>query len=159
MGIGAALAWLLFNKKEWLMNLIVFTSKPLQFIFTSLILLFFLGYTKSVIGEIFLPLPIGLLLGWLILNLGVNQHSIFSLDNKILNHLGDISYGIYMLHVPIIYALSLLFKKLLFNYTSSAFYLPAYYIVLFLAIIIAASVSYKFIEQPILSIHKKLKQP
>ncbi|MEY4875688.1 MAG: hypothetical protein RL708_837 [Bacteroidota bacterium] len=158
MGIGAALAWLLFNKKEWLMNQIVFTSKPLQFILTSLILLFFLGYTKSTIGEIILPLPIGLLLGWLILNLGVNQNSIFSLDNKILNHLGDVSYGIYMLHVPLVYAVSLVFKKLLHGFSQSHFYLPLYYIVLFLAIIIAASVSYKFIEQPILSIHKKLKQ-
>ncbi|MEN9521696.1 MAG: hypothetical protein RL065_73 [Bacteroidota bacterium] len=158
MGIGAALAWMLFYKKDWLMNQIVFTSKPLQFLLTILIILFFLGYNKSTIGEVILPLPIGLLLGWLILNLGVNQNSIFSLDNKVFNYLGDISYGIYMLHVPFIYAVSLLFKKMLHGFIESKWYLPLYYIVLFSIVIIVASISYKYVEQPILAIQKKLKQ-
>lgn len=158
MGIGAALAWLLFYKKDWLLGLMVFTSKPLQYLLTGLIILFFLGYQKSTLGEVLLPLPIGLLLGWLILNLGVNENRIFSLDFKFLNYLGDISYGVYMLHVPLIYALSLIFKKVFIRNNDSPFYLPAYYLVLFICIVIAASISYKFIEQPILSIHKKLKQ-
>ncbi|MFM2226281.1 MAG: hypothetical protein RJA07_2483 [Bacteroidota bacterium] len=158
MGIGAAFAWLLFNKKEWLMNQIFFRSKSLQYIFVVCILFFFIGYQKTTIGEIILPLPIGLLLGWLILNLGVNENRIFSLDYKILNYLGDISYGVYMLHVPLVYATTLVFKKMLSTYTNTTWYLPLYYLVLFCAIIIAASLSYKFIEQPILSIHQKLKQ-
>jgi peptidoglycan/LPS O-acetylase OafA/YrhL len=79
------------------------------------------------------------------------------LDNKILNYLGDISYGIYMLHVPLIYATTLIFQKLLMYHQNAFWYLPAYYVVLFTLIILAASFSYKFIEQPILAIHKKLK--
>jgi peptidoglycan/LPS O-acetylase OafA/YrhL len=71
--------------------------------------------------------------------------------------LGDISYGIYMLHVPIIYANTLLFQKLLTNHQYSFWYLPSYYILLFAVIILAASISYKFFEQPILAIHKKIK--
>ena len=49
-------------------------------------------------------------------------------------------------------------EKMFFNYSNSPFYLPAYYLILFICIVIAASISYKFIEQPILSIQKKLKQ-
>ena len=157
MGIGALFAWLLYNKKEWLMNLKVFTSKPIQIVFTGLIILFFLCYNKSTWGEIIFPLPIGILLGWLILNLAANDCSVYKLDNKVLNYLGDISYGIYMLHVPLVYATTLIFKKTLASHTQSFFYLPAYYIFLFSLIIIAASFSYKFIEQPILGIHKRMK--
>jgi peptidoglycan/LPS O-acetylase OafA/YrhL len=157
MGIGALSAWLLFNKKETLLNNFVFTSKIIQAIFTIVIVIFFLGYSKTDWGEVLLPLPIGVLLAWLILNLGVNENRIFSLDNTILNYLGDISYGIYMLHVPIIYANTLLYQKLLSNHQNSFWYLPSYYILLFAAIILAASFSYKFIEQPILAVHKKIK--
>jgi peptidoglycan/LPS O-acetylase OafA/YrhL len=157
MGIGALSAWLLFNKKEMLLNHFVFTSKMAQVFLSIIILIFFLGYSKSDVGEMLLPLPIGILLAWLILNLGVNEHRIFSLDNKILNYLGDISYGIYMLHVPLIYATTLIFQKLLMHHQNAFWYLPAYYVVLFTLIILAASFSYKFIEQPILAIHKKLK--
>jgi peptidoglycan/LPS O-acetylase OafA/YrhL len=140
-----------------LLNNFVFTSKIIQAIFTIVILIFFLGYSKTDWGEVLLPLPIGVLLAWLILNLGVNENRFFSLDNTILNYLGDISYGIYMLHVPIIYANTLLYQKLLSNHQNSFWYLPSYYIILFAVIILAASFSYRFIEQPILAVHKKIK--
>lgn len=158
MGIGALLAWTLYYKKEKLLAQVVFTSKPVQWLLTVLIVLFFVGYEKSTWGEIILPLPVGLLLGWLIVNMAANPNRIFNLDNKILNYLGDISYGVYMLHVPLVYALSFVFKIYLTGLNQSYSGLFLYYALLFGSVIIAASISYRFFEQPILKIHKQLKK-
>lgn len=155
MGIGAMVAWLFYNKEKEIMKLPIFTSRFLQIILTLLILIFFFGYQKNMWGELLLPLPIGLLLGWLILNVAANQLSLYKLNNPLLHFLGDISYGIYMLHVPMIYATTFLCKKFLSAYTHSIFYLPMYYLILFTLIIIAASFSYRFIERPILQLYKK----
>jgi peptidoglycan/LPS O-acetylase OafA/YrhL len=48
---------------------------------------------------------------WLILNVSLNPRAIFTLKNPILEKLGEISYGIYMYQMLVIFATVLFFKK------------------------------------------------
>jgi peptidoglycan/LPS O-acetylase OafA/YrhL len=48
---------------------------------------------------------------WLILNVAVNPRAFFKLKNPILEKLGEISYGIYMYQMLVIFATVLVFKK------------------------------------------------
>jgi peptidoglycan/LPS O-acetylase OafA/YrhL len=48
---------------------------------------------------------------WLILNVSVNPKAVFKLKNPILEKLGEISYGIYMYQMLVIFATVLVFKK------------------------------------------------
>jgi peptidoglycan/LPS O-acetylase OafA/YrhL len=52
---------------------------------------------------------------WLILNVAVNPRAFFKLKNPILEKLGEISYGIYMYQMLIIFAIILFFKKTMFG--------------------------------------------
>lgn len=87
----------------------------------------------------------------LILNVATNTKSLVKLENKILNFLGRISYGIYVYHILIIYFLSFVINKfnvLKFNY------LGLQLMVLFVTIAVAF-VSYNYFESFFL--HKKEK--
>ena len=95
------------------------------------------------------PVPLALLFGWLIINVSSNSHSVISLENKPLNYLGKISYGIYMYHMPVVYATSFLFKKYIFL-TTTPVYFPMFFLTVFIFTITIASLSYFYIEQPIL---------
>ena len=155
MGIGGAFAWLLFYQKERLFNLAVFRNKTWQVILTIVLLSYFLFYTKSVTGDIITGLPLGLLFGWLIINVSSNPNKIFSLERPVLNYLGKISYGIYMFHMPVVYACSFLFQKVHFLTSNPLLYFPLFFALVFATTIAIASVSYKIIEQPILKAGKR----
>lgn len=155
MAIGGGFAWMLFYKKDWLLNLGIFKKKYLQVLLTLLLSLYFLFYQKTITGDCITALPIGLLFGWLIVNVSVNTRRIFSLNNKALDYLGKISYGMYMFHMPVVYATSFLFQKLHSVTSISMLFFPSFYIIVFGSTIGIASFSYHFIEQPILKKSKK----
>lgn len=48
---------------------------------------------------------------WLIINISVNPGSLLKLENRILDYLGKVSYGIYMYQMCIIFGVELIFKK------------------------------------------------
>jgi len=52
---------------------------------------------------------------WLIINVSVNSGSLLKLENRVLDYLGKISYGIYMYQMCIIFGVVLVFKKLHFG--------------------------------------------
>lgn len=155
MSIGAVFAWLLFHKKEWLMSRPVFSKKSWQWILTGLILLYFFAYNRNIIGEALMPIPLGFLFGWLIINISSNPKRIFSLEHPLLNYLGKISYGIYMFHMPVVYATSFLFQHLPQITKIPELYFPLFFITVFSITISLAAVSWRLIEQPILKRSKK----
>jgi peptidoglycan/LPS O-acetylase OafA/YrhL len=157
MGFGAGFAWLLYNKRQWLLQLPVFANRYLQSLCLALLASYLLMYMKSVTGDLLIPVPLALLFGWLIVNVSSNERSIVSFESRPLNYLGKISYGIYMYHMPMVYATSFLFKKYFFL-TKGPLYFPMFFLMVFVGVIAIASFSYFYIEKPILKRASRLRK-
>ncbi len=129
MAIGGFGALYVFNNKNNLTNAWFF-STPAQVIFFSLLFirLFFHAYltenqyyifTSIFQTPILAPYTEGVLFLWLIMNISLNPNSFFKLTHPILEKLGDISYGIYMYQMLVIFGAVLILKKTLINSTPS----------------------------------------
>ncbi|MGB1038468.1 MAG: acyltransferase family protein, partial [Bacteroidia bacterium] len=113
MALGGWFAYKLYQNPKKLMDHFFFRSKVGQMIPLTLLIAFLLFYFKIDVLEPILVVPTGLLFAWLILNVSVNPNKIFGLDIKPLNYLGEISYGIYMYHMIVVYAVSFVSMKVL----------------------------------------------
>jgi peptidoglycan/LPS O-acetylase OafA/YrhL len=87
---------------------------------------------------------------FIILNVASNKSTLISLENKFLNFIGKISYGIYVYHMIIIFITS----HILYNYNITANLVLLYPFILITTIFIAW-VSYNFFELPFLKMKKK----
>lgn len=94
------------------------------------------------------------LYSWLVLNTAANPAALIRFDSPVLNTLGGISYGMYMLHMPVVYATSAFFAKTSWWHGQTAAYLVAYYVAAIGGTIVLAAASYRFLEKPFL----RLKQ-
>jgi peptidoglycan/LPS O-acetylase OafA/YrhL len=162
MAIGGIGAWFVARKREavethWLFSL------PSQIVLLTVILLR-LFYHNSLIDnslyKIFFNTPIltgiveGILFLWLILNVSVNPKSIMKLQNRWLDFLGEISYGIYMYQMLIIFASVLVLKKILIASTPSLSTL-IFYVFISFAIISISWFSKRFFEDWFLKLKGK----
>jgi peptidoglycan/LPS O-acetylase OafA/YrhL len=142
MAIGGIAAWVLFHKKEKILN-IVFNKyfQAIVLVFT----LFCLG--TGYYFPVFLKgLDINcecyaVLFAIIILNMASNEASIITLENKFFNYMGKISYGLYMYHVLVIVIVEKVVMPF-FNGNTIVFYVS----ILFL-ITAVSSCSYEFIEK------------
>jgi peptidoglycan/LPS O-acetylase OafA/YrhL len=155
MGFGAGFAWILYNHHNRLLALPVFRKPVLQYLCLLLIGAFFFLYVRNVVGELLLPLPLACLFGWLIINVSVNPDRILHLDSRPLNYLGKISYGIYMFHMPMVYATAFLFKRMASVDATGWFYFPLYFTLVFVLTAALASGSYYALERPLLRFSKR----
>ena len=85
----------------------------------------------------------------LILNMTGNDRPLFLVDNKIVNYLGKISYGVYMYQIPLIFLITNSLKN---YYTSDNFLMWNffYYAFCFLFSFSAAIISYELLEKKII---------
>ena len=147
MAVGAIGAWILFFKKTWL-----------QVVYNVFIQLLVLLATLMCVakGIQFLPywhlndLVYSVFFIIIILNLSSNPASVISFENKILNYLGTISYGLYMFH-PIAIALSLHFLGTFDNELSIHNNILIYFLSFTFSIIISG-LSYNFFEKRFLAL-------
>jgi peptidoglycan/LPS O-acetylase OafA/YrhL len=139
MAIGGLYGYLAFVKTGLAIKikLVLFKLWCQLAITAILIVLAFTGYYFAYLNnEIY-----SLLLGYQVFNLAVNPTTFFSLENKVFNYLGKISYGIYMFHpLAIAGAIKLC---LLIHLTQSVI---LYLFSLLIAVALAA-VSYHFYEK------------
>lgn len=143
MAIGGGFAYLLFNKSVVLEKMF---SKKLQITLYSVLIILI---TKGIFIPFFNNQVYSVLFGILILNLSANKNSIVSLENKTLNFLGKISYGIYMYHTLMIVVV-----------LKSLFFLKIHNVVLenslsIMLTIIMASLSYKYLEEKFIKFKEK----
>lgn len=157
MGFGAGFAWLLHKHRDRMLALPLFRRPALQYLCLLGIGTFFFLYKKNIFGELLLPVPLACLFGWLIINVSSNPNRILDLDNKPLNYLGKISYGLYMYHMPMIYATAFLFKRMVWTDSTGWYYFPLYFTLVFAMTGMLASGSYYGLERPLLRYSKRFQ--
>lgn len=86
----------------------------------------------------------------IILNVSSNKDTLISLENKVMNFIGKISYGLYVYHMIIIYLISHILTSQ--NYQLNHFII---YPVVLIITILTATFSYTFFETPFLRIKNK----
>jgi peptidoglycan/LPS O-acetylase OafA/YrhL len=115
MAIGGLAAYFLFHRKQPIGVLWLF-SRPAQVVLMSLLLVRLLfhrsaaefspPYATIFDHAVLTPVLLMAIFAWFILNVTVNERSIVGFNSRVLNYLGDISYGVYMYHAL---AISLVF--------------------------------------------------
>ncbi|MBL1213697.1 MAG: acyltransferase [Ignavibacteriae bacterium] len=94
---------------------------------------------------------------WIIISVSLNPKSFVKLNNKYLDYLGDISYGIYMYHMITIFAIVLFLKNFLNGLPNSVSTILFYIIVTFFVILISA-ISKSIFENKFLKLKKKFER-
>jgi len=151
MIIGAMGALVLKNNKTNILKLIY---NPILFIF-SFFCIFFLIYIipnkfldgKHIIDAIFFII--------IILNISSNPKSLISLENKVFNFLGKISYGIYMYHMIVIFiSIKILNTSNLIEENYIIFNVVLYILSLGITILVS-NISYIYLEKRFLSLKSR----
>jgi peptidoglycan/LPS O-acetylase OafA/YrhL len=147
MAIGGMFALVLFQ--NWARALKLLTARPVQVIvWVALVVLIFRGQTfRYFTHEVY-----GVLFGILVLNLAITETSIANLRHPVLNYLGKISYGLYMLHYIAITVAVWVANKLV---PTGIWHHPLTYLVTLVVAIALAAGSYTYLEMPFLRLKKR----
>lgn len=151
MAIGGLGAYFIYKTGPAVTNLFIFKI-PAQIVFFSTIILFLLFQSNvdNVVWNAVFNTPIvssfiiDFLFLYVIICVSVVDKSIIKLRNKILSFLGEISYGIYMYHMLVIFAVMLFLKKYLIQMSSPWNHLVYYGAVTFFTILISILSKYLF---------------
>lgn len=101
-------------------------------------------------------LAVNFLFLWLILNVSLNKHSLIKLNSRVFNFLGDISYGIYMYHMLVIFTIMLVLKDYLMSIDEVSATVLFYFLV-FLGTIIVSYVSKQYFENYFINLKSKYR--
>jgi len=164
MAIGGLGAYLIYNYSSILSHFLF--SKLSQFLLIIFVLLrifaFKLLVAQSVVFNFLFTAPvisqlvIMIIFAWLIINISLNPKSIIRLDNTILNFLGNISYGIYMYHMLVIFGVVVFFKQYLLI-TNSFHSSIIFYLLLTTIVIVVSYLSKRFFEDYFLRFKKRFR--
>jgi peptidoglycan/LPS O-acetylase OafA/YrhL len=162
MAVGALGAYLVFSNKINFSRNILF-SKTFQIICYIFLICRILAanYLQEwTIFKVIFTAPVfsGYLLifafMWLIINVSLNEKSFLKLRGKTLNFLGEISYGIYMYHMLVIFCIALILRNILTNlnlFLSSLIF----YTLLTGGVILVSYLSKKYFENYFLGLKHK----
>lgn len=150
MAIGAISAYMLFYKKERLLNFLF--NRYVQFtVYAVLAVVILRGWTVPWFNKEFYAIMFAVV----ILNLAANPKTILNLEYKPLNYLGKISYGLYMYHnIIIVIVLKLVLITGLLNVSSLTGGVVFHTLCLIGSIFISA-LSYEYFEKRILKLKTK----
>lgn len=165
MAIGGLTAFVIYHRKKELESNVLF-SIPAQIAILTFIILRLGAHQalteSSVVFDILFNTPVvsDVLLtcsfAWLIVNVSINKRSLVNLDHKVFNFLGDISYGIYMYHMLVVFGIILILK----NYLASMSDVTAtvfFYVALTAIVLLVSYLSKKFFEDFFLSLKGKFR--
>ncbi len=149
MAAGGLCAWWLHRRRERFLALPVFARRGLQIVLFALLADYYLfnlagwgGLAEEAVQILLYP--------WLIVTVAANPRNLIPVENRVLDYLGTISYGIYMLHMPAVYATSGLFRGSSWWNGNLWLYSAAYYSVAVGLTILLAHLSYRYFESPFL---------
>jgi peptidoglycan/LPS O-acetylase OafA/YrhL len=169
MAIGGLGAYAVFHNRNRVENILVF--KPIfQILFLTILALrlFASGYltqNATFFGELYRFLFLTPLLGiytegvlflWLIGNVSVNPKPLLKLSHPILEKLGEISYGIYMYQMLVIFGVVLVLKKMMLSMHPAVSFV-VFYGVVTLGVVGISWFSKKYFEDWFLKFKKKFE--
>lgn len=151
---GSFIGWSLFQGKNWLDKIQAIPK-------IGVIGIYLLGFgicvfkNKLFPGQliIFERFVLSLFFGFIILDQIRGNHSILKMGRfKLFNYLGKISYGLYMYHLVVMYLLVIWMN----SWGTVGYWMAVVYLLLILLCVISvASLSYYFIERPLLKMKPK----
>jgi len=94
----------------------------------------------------------------IILNVSSNPKSIISLENRVMNFMGRISYGMYVYHMSIMVLLSFVWKKYFHNISPTWLNYGLVYILVIGCTIVGSFLSYKYLESYFLKLKPKFSK-
>ncbi len=162
MAVGGLGAWVVFNSTKPFGDRLLY-RRPMQIILYG-ILFAFLVFDQNIgnrVWKLFFQTPvisriiIDFLFLYLIIGISLAGNNIFKLKSKILSFFGEISYGIYMYHMLLVFGIILLLKDRLASWhglTGSVIY----YLILFTMVILVSAVSKLTFENYFLRLKKRL---
>jgi len=165
MAIGGLTAYTIYHRKKMIEDNILF-SRLIQVIFILFLLgkffaskfliknLFIFDYLYN--SGIFSHLILSCSFAWLIVNISLNRRSLINLDNRVFNFLGEISYGIYMYHMLIIFGIVLFLKSSLTKMSGVASSI-LFYFILTTGVILISFLSKRIFEDYFLGLKKKFR--
>lgn len=144
MALGGLCAWLVYNDK--LKFLAFIFRKDAQIIaYTILLGLFFSGVHFFGFLEVY-----ALFFAFFVLNVSCNPNTIVHLGHPVMDHLGKISYGLYIYHVAVIVVVINLFTMYSPKWEGPVYQIMLY-LVSFIASVAVATFSFNYIEKPLLA--------
>ena len=148
MALGGICAWLVYNDKNRILQ-IIFRKDLQAVIYSLLLILFFSGIHFTGFLEVY-----ALFFAFTILNVSCNPKSILNLENRVMNHLGKISYGLYIYHVFVIVIIINIFRTYFPEIAGIQYQIVVYLLTLIVSVGVA-SLSYTYFEKPLLAFKDK----
>lgn len=149
MAAGGLCAWWLHRRREAFLALPPFRSRILQGLLFALLLDWYLtGFLRwnwwaAEVLQI-------LLYSWLIVTVAANPRNVIPVGDRAFDALGNVSYGMYMLHMIAVYATTALFQRTDWWKGSLPLYFASYYALAIGGTILLALLSYRLLERPFL---------
>lgn len=164
MAVGGLGAYFVFNRSSPISELFIFSKLFQLFIFTVLaVFLLFHTNINNAIWNIVFKTPIiseffiDFLFLYLIIGVSLAKNCILKFNNKTLSYLGEISYGIYMYHMLVIFGLMLFLKKYFATMHPIVFTI-FFYLMVTIIVITVSAISKKIFENKFLQLKSKLIQ-
>ncbi len=163
MAIGGFGAYFVFNRTKPLSNLTIYSAAFQVCIYSLLAAFLFLHNTATNKFGILLfqtPVVSGLFINflflYLIIGVSLNEKNIFKIKSRLFSFLGEISYGIYMYHMLLIFGIVMIFKPFFLKlniFTGSILF----YIIITILVTGTAALSKKYFENYFLKMKSLLK--
>jgi peptidoglycan/LPS O-acetylase OafA/YrhL len=148
MALGGFCAYLVYHEKTRILDFLF--RKDVQYVvYTLLAALFFSGIHFFGFLELY-----AIFFGFFVLNVSCNKNSLISLENRFMNHLGKVSYGLYIYHVFVIVLLINSLRVYFPGLTGNSYHIVLY-VLTFAGSVFVASFSYSFFEKPLLAYKDK----
>lgn len=167
MGIGGLGAYLLFRRDRNFGQSILF-SKPLQIVFYAYLIayvcfwkelslaftVFQILWTTPIVSQLLTML----IFCWLIINISLNENSFIKLKGKVLFYLGEISYGIYMYHMLVVFGIVVIGARI-FNAMNNTLSTIVFYVIVTGGTILVAHLSKIIFENWFLKQKERFEKP
>lgn len=144
MALGGFCAYLVYHGKVRVLN-VLFRKDVQWVVYAVLAVLFLSGIHFTGFLELY-----SLFFGFFVLNVSCNPNTVISLENRWMDYLGKISYGLYVYHVFVIVFLVNLLNRIM-PVPDSAAYHVALLILSVIGSVAVAAASYTWFEKPLLA--------